>query len=109
IERRRARSVLRTGALPAVSALRAADPRAVLLSRAPFGGPIYGAADLFAQEGRGGMKNQCIAAIAAVVLSGMNPAYAAPDDVLTIDTHVDIPQAYMQEARFDAGADSVLK
>jgi len=55
------------------------------------------------------MKNQCIAAIAAVVLSGMNPAYAAPDDVLAIDTHVDIPQAYMQEARFDAGADSVLK
>lgn len=28
---------------------------------------------------------------------------------LTLDTHVDIPDAYMREARFDVGADSVLR
>jgi membrane dipeptidase len=32
-----------------------------------------------------------------------------PKDPLTLDTHVDIPLAYMREARFDVGADTKLK
>lgn len=38
------------------------------------------------------------------------PTGRAPaTDLLTLDSHVDIPDAYMREARFDAGTDSVLQ
>ena len=44
----------------------------------------------------------------AAVLAGM--AFAAPaHEPLTIDSHVDIPDAYMREARFDPGADTQLR
>lgn len=33
----------------------------------------------------------------------------APGEPLTLDTHVDIPDAYMREPRFDVGGDSVLQ
>jgi microsomal dipeptidase-like Zn-dependent dipeptidase len=36
-------------------------------------------------------------------------AAAEPPRPLTLDTHVDIPLAYMQEARFDAGTDTALR
>jgi membrane dipeptidase len=49
---------------------------------------------------------------AAIVLAGC--AHTAARNTigthpLTLDTHVDIPSAYMDEPRFDAGTDSVLK
>ncbi|WP_158880319.1 dipeptidase [Rhodanobacter sp. L36] len=43
-----------------------------------------------------------IAALATLSFVGTLPAYAQ-DPPVTIDTHVDIPFAYMREARFDAG------
>ena len=36
----------------------------------------------------------------ATPVAGAGPP---PDDLLTVDSHVDIPDAYMREARFDAG------
>ena len=50
--------------------------------------------------------------ILSLLLMMAMPAAAAgpaPDGLLTVDSHVDIPDAYMREARFDAGRDSVLK
>ena len=53
-------------------------------------------------------------ALALLLLAGCTTAAAqegtAPaSDLITIDSHVDIPDAYMREARFDAGTDSVLQ
>ena len=42
----------------------------------------------------------------ALALGASAPAAHSP---LTLDSHVDIPDAYMREARFDAGRDSVLQ
>jgi len=47
----------------------------------------------------------------AVLLAGCahGSTAAGVHEPLTLDTHVDIPDAYMREPRFDAGGDSVLK
>lgn len=50
-------------------------------------------------------------ALSALVLAGCSPdstTGAMPKPPLTLDTHVDIPDAYMREPRFDVGSDSVL-
>ena len=49
-----------------------------------------------------------LAVSAALGLAGALPAHAAQDPPITIDTHVDIPFAYMCEARFDVGGDTPL-
>lgn len=45
----------------------------------------------------------CLLGVSAAALA------AGPARPLTLDTHVDIPNPYMREARFDAGGDSVLQ
>jgi microsomal dipeptidase-like Zn-dependent dipeptidase/CubicO group peptidase (beta-lactamase class C family) len=45
----------------------------------------------------------CLAVAVGASAHGPNPA------LITVDSHVDIPDAYMREARFDAGRESVLK
>jgi membrane dipeptidase len=55
-----------------------------------------------------------IAAAASLLLAACatTPAQEGREpatDLLTVDSHVDIPDAYMREPRFDAGADSVLQ
>lgn len=57
-----------------------------------------------------------IAATGPVLLAALLTACASTPGVrstqnapLTLDTHVDIPDAYMREARFDPGGDSVLQ
>ena len=53
---------------------------------------------------------RCLLAFAFAALAcGCGARSARHDAPLTLDTHVDIPFGYMREARFDAGADSVLK
>ena len=50
-----------------------------------------------------------LALFAAAALAAALPVAAAdPPPLLTIDSHVDIPDAYMREARYDAGKDSTL-
>lgn len=49
-----------------------------------------------------------LAAATTIALAGIGIA-SAHDGLLTIDSHVDIPQTYMLEPRFDVGGDSVLK
>src|SRR4249919_1455372 len=49
------------------------------------------------------------ALVLALVFSGPACAAAPASRPLTLDTHVDIPDAYMREARFDAGKDTVLQ
>jgi microsomal dipeptidase-like Zn-dependent dipeptidase/D-alanyl-D-alanine dipeptidase/CubicO group peptidase (beta-lactamase class C family) len=46
-----------------------------------------------------------------VLAATLAPGHEQPGgrSLITIDTHVDIPDAYMREPRFDAGRDSVLK
>lgn len=60
-----------------------------------------------------GMKRSMQAGLAmsALMLANCGPGSnkdATPIPPLTLDTHVDIPDAYMREPRFDAGGDSVL-
>ena len=43
---------------------------------------------------------------AALALAAMQVRAHEP---LTIDTHVDIPDTYMREARFDVGTDTALR
>ncbi|HVR82099.1 MAG TPA: dipeptidase [Luteimonas sp.] len=52
-----------------------------------------------------------IALLAALLAGCVHDAdvRGAHDDPLTLDTHVDIPDAYMREPRFDVGGDSVLQ
>lgn len=50
-----------------------------------------------------------LAAAAAAVLLACSGARAGPPRPLVLDTHVDIPFAYMREPRFDVGGDSVLQ
>jgi microsomal dipeptidase-like Zn-dependent dipeptidase/CubicO group peptidase (beta-lactamase class C family) len=45
----------------------------------------------------------------ALALALAGAAHAGADRPLVLDTHVDIPFAYMHEPRFDVGTDSVLK
>lgn len=45
----------------------------------------------------------------AWALLALLPALATAHEPLTIDTHVDIPDAYMREPRFDAGTDTQLR
>ena len=45
----------------------------------------------------------------APLLLWTGPAAAGEDPPVTIDTHVDIPLAYMHEPRFDAGHDTPLQ
>lgn len=52
------------------------------------------------------MNNAVTTVLALAVLAGM-PAQA--HEPLTIDSHVDIPDAYMREPRFDAGTDTQLR
>ena len=50
----------------------------------------------------------CLGALAPLLL-WTSPAAAGQDPPVTIDTHVDIPLAYMHEPRFDAGKDTPLQ
>ncbi|RYD16583.1 MAG: membrane dipeptidase [Lysobacteraceae bacterium] len=55
--------------------------------------------------------NRCLAGLVlawAVSGCGAGPRHA-PDALLTLDTHVDIPSDYMRDARYDVGRDSVLR
>ena len=36
-------------------------------------------------------------------------ARPAKPDLLTLDTHIDIPRTYMREARFDPGTETELR
>ena len=70
------------------------------------------------------LRTHCLAAaLSALVLAGCTgepaqpaadaaaaaPAPAAEADILTIDTHVDIPLDYMRDPRFDVGTDTPLQ
>lgn len=44
-----------------------------------------------------------VAAVASLSIFSMLPAHAQQDPPITIDTHVDIPFAYMHDPKFDAG------
>ncbi|HTL14057.1 MAG TPA: dipeptidase [Thermomonas sp.] len=50
----------------------------------------------------------CALALAALAGCAAGPAHA-PAPPLTLDTHIDIPDDYMRQPRFDAGGDSVLQ
>jgi microsomal dipeptidase-like Zn-dependent dipeptidase/D-alanyl-D-alanine dipeptidase/CubicO group peptidase (beta-lactamase class C family) len=85
------------------------------------GGPLAGPPFFFAGRVAGAyeddtMKRFTILAgvLLATALSGTGGCArwrqkAAPPALITIDSHVDIPVAYMREPRFDAGGDSVLQ
>lgn len=47
--------------------------------------------------------------LAACATAPPRAGRAPGTDLLTVDSHVDIPDAYMREPRFDAGGDSVLQ
>jgi membrane dipeptidase len=53
------------------------------------------------------IRSRLLAALIGTVASAIAPA--APSAPLTLDTHVDIPLAYMREPRFDVGKDTKLK
>ena len=58
------------------------------------------------------MKRIAIAGSLVVLLCACNHHGVRTDKntrALTLDTHIDIPSAYMREARFDVGGDSVLR
>ncbi|MGQ4659705.1 membrane dipeptidase [Lysobacter sp. F6437] len=51
----------------------------------------------------------CAALAGALAGCAQQPVQTAAPDLLTLDTHVDIPLDYMREPRYDVGGDSVLK
>jgi microsomal dipeptidase-like Zn-dependent dipeptidase/CubicO group peptidase (beta-lactamase class C family)/D-alanyl-D-alanine dipeptidase len=53
-------------------------------------------------------RTSTFAATMVLALAALPGASASPPPLVTIDTHVDIPDAYMREPRFDAGKDSTL-
>jgi membrane dipeptidase len=53
------------------------------------------------------IRSRLLAALIGTAASAVAPA--ATSAPLTLDTHVDIPLAYMREARFDVGKDTKLK
>lgn len=54
---------------------------------------------------------RCLIVVPALALLAVGPhaLAATPPRPLTLDTHVDIPDDYMRQPRFDAGRDSVLQ
>ncbi len=51
----------------------------------------------------------CAALAGALAGCAQQPVQTSAPDLLTLDTHVDIPLDYMREPRYDVGGDSVLK
>lgn len=51
----------------------------------------------------------CAALAGALAGCAQQPVQTSAPDLLTLDTHVDIPLDYMREPRYDVGGDSALK